>query len=146
MNRRTVAVAAAFFAVVVFGACGEEESPPRAKPAKTVSTPPELDAVTSAPPATPSKLPGAATPDDAALTLHDHWVAGDASAAAETATKRAVAELFAHQGNPLEFMGCIREGSKHTCFFYYEGGGLNMIVEGDPAGGYLVTKAFFVAD
>lgn len=145
MKWRTGAVAGALLALVVLGACGEDEAPPRAKPAKTFSPAPELDAITP-PPSIPPEQSGAATPDDAALTLHDHWVAGDAGAATETATQQAVNELFAHQGNPLEFMGCIREGSKQRCFFYYEGGGLNMIVEGDAAGGYLVTKAFFIAD
>jgi hypothetical protein len=132
--------------VLAGAACGEEEEPPRAKPAKTMTPAPELDAITTPPPTFVPESPGAATPDDAARTLHDNWVAGDSAAALDSATQQAVNELFAHPGNPLEFTGCIREGVKHTCFFYYEGGGLNMIVNGSPAEGYLVTKAFFVAD
>jgi hypothetical protein len=146
MTRRALVVVG-MVVVIAFGACGDDEARPRAEP-QTSATPeaspaPTLDAITTPPPAQPS---GASTPDDAALTLHDHWVAGDSSAALETATQQAVNELFAHPGNPLDFQGCIREGSRHTCFFYYEGGGLNMIVMGDPATGYLVSKTFFVAD
>jgi hypothetical protein len=124
-------------------ACGEDEPRATPKPAKSLSPAPTLDAI---PTPTPPSATGAASPDDAALTLHDHWVNADAAAALETATQQAVNELFAHPGNPLDFQGCIREGTRHTCFFYYEGGGLNMIVTGGPAEGYLVTKAFFVAD
>jgi hypothetical protein len=136
-----------FVVILALGACGEEERPPRLTPRKTLPpTAPTLDAIPTPPPASPIAVPGAPTPDEAALTLHEHWVAGDGEAATETATQQAVNELFAHPGNPLDFTGCIREGSKHTCFFYYEGGGLNMVVGGNPADGYLVTKAFFVAD
>jgi hypothetical protein len=137
----------AAIALVVFGACGDDDAPLLGKPAKTLSPAPTLDAITSPPPALGSPSPpGAPTPDEAARTLHDHWVDGDAEAALDTATQQAVAELFAHPGSDLDFQGCIREGSQHTCFFYYEGGGLNMIVRGNPAEGYLVTKTFFVAD
>jgi hypothetical protein len=142
MRTRTT-ITLAVVAAVAFAGCGDDDPAPRAKPPKTFSPAPTLDAITTPPPAEPS---GATSPDDAALTLHEHWVAGDSAAALETATQQAVNELFAHPGNPLDFQGCIREGSEHTCFFYYEGGGLNMIVSGDPADGYLVTKAFFVAD
>lgn len=133
--------------VVALGACGDDDPAPRAKPAKTFTPAPTLDGITTPPPTVVAPSPvGAPTPDEAARTLHDHWVAGDPAAALDTATQQAVNELFAHPGNPLDFQGCIREGAQHTCFFYYEGGGLNMIVRGDPAEGYLVTKAFFVAD
>jgi hypothetical protein len=131
--------------VITLGACGDDEPTGLgAKPSKTVSPAPTEDAILT-PAVTPSPA-GAPTPDEAARTLHDHWVDGDSLAALDTATQQAVNELFAHPGNPLEFQGCIREGNRHTCFFYYEGGGLNMIVNGNPAEGYLVTESFFVAD
>lgn len=152
MRTAKAGVACALVVVLAAGACGEDDATQRAKPAKTLTPAPELDAITTPPPtvAPPTTLPaspaGALTPDEAARTLHDHWVDGDSAAALDTATQQAVNELFAHPGGALDFQGCIREGTKHTCFFYYEGGGLNMIVNGDPAEGYLVTKAFFVAD
>jgi hypothetical protein len=141
-------VVCALIAVLAAGACGDDESPQAAKLPKTGSPEQTLSAITD-PPLTPAFTqtpPTALTPDDAARTLHDHWVAGDSTAALETATQKAVNELFAHPGGALDFQGCIRKGSKHTCFFYYEGGGLNMIVRGSRAEGYLVSKAFFVAD
>jgi hypothetical protein len=145
--RKLAAVLGAVALLASTGACADDdEQGPRAKPAKTSPAAPTIDAVTTPPPTVPSGPPGATTPDQAARTLHDHWVAGDSSAALETATQQAINELFAHPGNPLDFQGCIREGTEHTCFFYYEGGGLNMIVQGSPAEGYVVTKAFFVAD
>ena len=139
---------------LVLGGCGDDDPEPLGQLPKNLSPAPTLDASLTPPPLTPAYTPGAdtsdeagaATPDEAALTLHDHWVEGDSTAALETATQQAVNELFAHTGNPLDFQGCAREASRHTCFFYYEGGGLNMIVRGSPAKGYLVTKAFFVAD
>lgn len=133
-------------ALIVAGAlvaCGDDDPAPRAKPAKSPA--PTLDAITM-PPSVAPEPSGAPSPDDAAIALHDHWVNGDSDAALETATQQAVNELFAHPGGALDFEGCIREGPKHTCLFYYEGGGLNMIVHGNPADGYLVTKAFFIAD
>ena len=148
MSHPKLAILIGAVAVLTFaGACGDDDEPAaRGTRATTLSPTPTLDAITTPPPTIPPEPAGAATPDEAALTLHDHWVAGDATAALDTATQQAVNELFAHPGNPLDFQGCIREGAKHTCFFYYEGGGLNMIVRGNPADGYLVTKAFFVAD
>lgn len=147
MNRRLTGIAALILLATTVACGNQEEVPPRAKPAKTTLSPaPTLDAITTPPGTIPPSPPGAPTPDEAARTLHDHWVAGDSVAALDTATQRAVNELFAHPGDPLDFQGCIREGTQHTCFFYYEGGGLNMIVRGNPADGYLVTKAFFVAD
>lgn len=144
MTKNLVAVVAVV--VVALSACGDDDpTPPRAKPPKTVVPAPSIDAITTPPPSVAPPA-GATSPDEAALTMHEHWVEGDSTGALETATQQAVNELFAHPGNPLDFQGCIREGSQHTCFFYYEGGGLNMIVKGDPADGYLVTKAFFVAD
>ena len=143
MRARTI-VAVSVAALAVLGACGDDTEPRATTPPNSPA--PSIDAITN-PPTTIAESPaGAATPDDAALTLHDHWVAGDSASALETATQQAINELFAHPGNPLDFQGCIREGSRHTCFFYYEGGGLNMIVTGSPADGYLVTKAFFIAD
>ncbi|HEY7873563.1 MAG TPA: hypothetical protein VIG64_00420 [Actinomycetota bacterium] len=147
MSRRRIATALIALALLA-GACGDDEAEPQAKGPKSNTPAPVEDALTTAAPPSPvaPSPAGASTPDDAAITLHDHWVAGDATGALETATQQAVNELFAHPGNPLQFSGCIREGVKHTCFFYYEGGGLNMIVTGGPAEGYLVTKTFFVAD
>ncbi len=90
---------------------------------------------------------GAPTPEAAAKGFHDRWVAGDSEGAIAFATVPAINQLFAYpSGNPLEYMGCEEEGSKFRCFYYYEGGGLNMVVRDSDAGGWLVTRAFFVVD
>lgn len=121
-------------------ACGDDGDPPAA------SKSPKVPATSTAPSVAPSPAAGAGSPEDAALGLYQAWLDGDPDAAAASATAQAVNELFAHPASEIDFNSCARTGSKHTCFFYYEGGGLNMVVEGSTTTGYLVTKAFFVAD
>jgi hypothetical protein len=94
----------------------------------------------------PSEPAGATSPDEAALGLYQAWLDGDTNTAAGFATPQAINELFAHPGSEIQFNSCSQTGSKYRCFFYYEGGGLNMNVEGSVTTGYLVTKAFFIAD
>lgn len=89
---------------------------------------------------------GATTPDEAALGLYRSWLDDDASTASQFATPQAVNELFAHPSSRIQFNSCSPSGAKYRCFFYYEGGGLNMNVEGSATSGYQVTKAFFIAD
>lgn len=126
--------------VVLAGACGKDDSPgPVASPLASVA-----QSQIAPPPSSPA--PGATTADAAALGLYNAWLDGDTGAAAAFATPQAINELFAHPGNEIQFNSCSRTGTKYRCFFYYEGGGLNMDVEGSVTSGFLVTKAFFVAD
>ena len=140
---RLGAVCACAAVALSFAGCGADDATPaapRERPFTTVST------VPSAAPASPTALAAATTPDEAALGFYDAWLDGDATAAATFATPQAVNELFAHQASEIQFNSCSSAGSKYRCFFYYEGGGLNMNVEGSSTTGFLVTKAFFIAD
>ena len=136
----------AFVCVVVAlfsAACGEDD------PAPPVTTPPtpvasEAPSQTATPPA--SAPAGPTTVDAAALGLYNAWLDGDSEAAAAFATPQAINELFAHPGSEVQFNSCSQVGSKYRCFFYYEGGGLNMDVEGNATSGFRVIKAFFIAD
>jgi hypothetical protein len=141
MRLRSLVVCLVIVAAVG-AACGDDAAP--VEPGATSPAPTALPSVaTEAPPSEPA---GATSPDDAALGLYNAWLEGDADAAVAFATPQAIAELFAHPGNEIQFNSCSQTGSKYRCFFYYEGGGLNMNVEGSVTTGYLVTKAFFIAD
>jgi hypothetical protein len=43
-------------------------------------------------------------------------------------------------------MGCNNRDAGFDCFYYYEGGGLNMRVEGGASAGYRVKSIYFIAD
>jgi hypothetical protein len=140
--RLGVASACLAAAVALVGCGGDDTTPaaPEERPFTTVST------VPSAAPASPTVVAGASTPDDAALGLYNAWLDGDRDVAATYATPDPIEELFAQRPSEIQFNSCSPAGSKYRCFFYYEGGGLNMNVEGSSTAGFLVTKAFFIAD
>jgi hypothetical protein len=144
--RRSSLGALAVIAMTLVSACGggDDAGPRTTKTPQTQSTPADTPLPEASSPA--STEAGAATPEAAARGLYDAWLADDPDAAAATATQQAIDQLFAHPGNEIDFTGCEPTGATYTCFFYYEGGGLDMIVEGSAASGYLVTRAFFVAD
>jgi hypothetical protein len=141
--RRHLLVACAAVALLVV-ACGGDD-PKKAAP-QTAPSPVASAIPTTVSSAPPTEIPGASSPDEAALGFYGAWLEGDTAGAGVFATPQAVNELFAHQASEIQFNSCSRAGSKYRCFFYYEGGGLNMNVEGNPTSGYLVTKAFFIAD
>lgn len=89
---------------------------------------------------------GEETPERAARGLYGAWVAGSRDEAILYATQPAIDQLFRTSANQLRFGGCREEGLGFRCSYYYEGGGLDLIVRDSAAGGYLVTRASFVAD
>ena len=86
-------------------------------------------------------------PDDAAQGLFEAWKTKDRTAAAKFATNEAVTSLYS-EGGPegLQFQGCEKQGEGYLCGYYYEGGGLIMVVEGNDSNGYKVTSTSFIAD
>lgn len=94
----------------------------------------------------PYPTAGLPTPRQAALHFYDDWHAQDESAASGYATQDAIDELFSHQPSNMEFMGCSEEGDYFSCFFYYEGGGMNMTIVDTDAYGHVVTDIGYVAD
>jgi hypothetical protein len=145
----------------VFAACGDDppllvepqstESPEVVEP--TYPGPSETPVVTPEPEPTEvgeSEGPvvsGQDSPEAAAQGLYASWSIDDSAGATAFATAPAIEDLFATEfSGDLEFIGCEEQGLKFGCFYYYEGGGLNLIVRDSDAGGYLVTRAFFVAD
>ena len=92
---------------------------------------------------------GQESPAAAAQGLFDAWQQGDRDLAAQFATQGAIAELFTHEPSAMQFMPPCHELEDEPgtgCFFYYEGGGLNMVVGDSDVSGYFVTRTFFVAD
>lgn len=73
------------------------------------------------------------------------------AAAQRYATPATVRKLFGPNCQPggakVQFMGCERgRGAGYTCFYYYEGGGINLrLVPGGPSG-YRAVSVNFVAD
>jgi len=86
-------------------------------------------------------------PEDAAQGLFNAWKTKDRTTAAQFATSEAITSLYS-EGGPegLQFQGCEKQGAGYLCGYYYEGGGLMMVVEGNDAGGYRVTGTSFIAD
>ena len=62
------------------------------------------------------------------------------------ATQAAIDEAFAQQRADASFTGCTEEGDHFVCFFYYEGGGLNMTVVDSDAYGFIVIDIKYIAD
>ena len=140
--------------VALLVACGDDgEAPPRAAPTVTVTTTVtpapvvETPEPTETPPATPSdtSLAGLSSPELAAQRLYDDWHAQDREFASTYTAPAAVEVLFAQPPGPMEFVGCEPIAGAYDCFYYYEGGGLNIeVVEGEE--GYSVQSVLFIAD
>ena len=145
-------------ALLVLGACGGNDEPA----ASATPTPP----ATSAPPvvseapasqvpasqAPPSQVPdagptaGKETPEEAAQAFVVDWGELDRREASRYATQAAIDEAFAGQPPQAEFMGCIEDGDRFLCGYFYEGGALNIVVRDSDAYGHIVTDIFYVAD
>ena len=152
MNRFLAPVLAS---AVLLIACGDDpEAPAEAVPTVTVTTTVtpapvvETPAPTETTPAAPPEdgsLAGLSSPELAAQRLYDDWHAQDREFASTYAAPAAVDVLFAQSPGPMEFIGCEPAGDAYDCFYYYEGGGLNIeVVEGEE--GYSVQSVLFVAD
>ncbi len=87
-------------------------------------------------------------PEVAARGLYEAWKAGDRAKALKSASQAAVNRLFAQPwtSSDLQFMGCNNRDAGFDCFYYYEGGGLNLRVEGGASAGYRVESVEFIVD
>ena len=141
-------------AVLLLGAaCGDDGVEPIVTPSTVVETPIVVDTPTATPslpgptasPTGPALL-GAPSPEVAARRLYGYWLAEDPLGARAVAQQDAIDQLFNSPPSEIEFTGCEPDGVKFVCFFYYEGGGLNIIVEPASPNGYAATRAFFIAD
>ena len=90
----------------------------------------------------------ASRPETAAQGLYNAWKRNDRRAALKVASSSAVNKVFrTRYGGPgWQFNGCERRSSAYNCFFYYEGGGVNMRVTGSSRSGYRVNSVSFIAD
>jgi hypothetical protein len=96
---------------------------------------------------TPSSGEKVSTPEDAAQGLFDAWKSRNREAAAKFATDAAITMLYMegdHVG--LLFQGCEKQRGDYNCSYYYEGGGLIMLVRGNALDGYKVEETSFIAD
>ena len=163
-SRKAIALwfAVLALAAVALVACGGDDEEPQAEPTAT-PTPAAASVAPETPPpassAPPEETPpadddgpsaaGQTNPRAAALGFYDAWVNGDRDLATSFATPEAIDELFMNQPGPMQFSPpCLEneDSPGYTCFFYYEGGGLNMIVGDSDFAGFFVTDIFYVAD
>ena len=160
MNKTTLAAATAVLALLT--ACGGEDEPAAQATAAPTPTPVATTAppATSAPPASsapassapasaapnPGPTNGKQTPQEAAQAFYADWGELDRASASGYATRAVIDEAFGQQRAQAEFMDCLEEDLRFVCFYYYEGGGLNIIVRDSDAYGFIVTDMFYVAD
>ncbi|HEX2296146.1 MAG TPA: hypothetical protein VHN37_12670 [Actinomycetota bacterium] len=157
-------VIAALTSVLLLAACGGDDEPtaqatptppPEATTAPPASEAPASEAPASEapaseapaseePPAGPTN--GKTTPEEAAQAFVADWAELDRASASGYATQAAIDEAFSGQPPQAEFMGCIEDGLRFLCGYYYEGGALNVVVRDSDAYGFIVTNIFYVAD
>ena len=113
----------------------------------TAASPKAIVEATKSPAETATSGSKVAKPEDAAQGLFNAWKTKDRVVAAKFATNEAITSLYS-EGGPegLQFQGCDKQGEGYLCGYYYEGGGLIMVVEGNDSDGYKVTGTSFVAD
>lgn len=91
-----------------------------------------------------------ATPDLASKHLFDAWGARDRAAALTGATQAAVDLLLRGERGAMTGAGCAPDevlGPGHfICSYTFEGGAVNLQVEGNDLDGYYVGSASFFAD
>ncbi|MDQ3951801.1 MAG: hypothetical protein M3279_02380 [Actinomycetota bacterium] len=146
-------LAAATSVVVVLGACGGDDEPAaRATSTPAATTPPPASEAPaeSAAPATAEPYAGPTagkdTPQEAAQAFYADWGELDGASASGYATQAAIDEAFAQQRAQATFSGCTEDGLQFICFYYYEGGGLNITVVDSDAYGWIVTDVGYIAD
>ena len=144
--------------LVVLGACGGDDGPAaQATPTPPLTTTPLVSEapVTEAPaasaaPATEEPYAGPTagknTPEEAARAFYADWGELDRLSASGYATQAAIDEAFAQQRAQATFSGCNEDDLQFVCFYYYEGGGLNIMVADSDAYGWIVTDTFYIAD
>jgi hypothetical protein len=88
------------------------------------------------------------TPDEAAMTLVDAWLAGDQAAAGRCASEAAVTKIFETSGVGAQYtwQGCFGDPGVPTCAYTYEGGSVQLSMAGTEAAGWQVQTVGYVAD
>ncbi|MSO78724.1 MAG: hypothetical protein EXQ79_03870 [Acidimicrobiia bacterium] len=89
------------------------------------------------------------TPEEAAMSFIDAWIAGDEAAAARCAAPAAVAKIFETSGAGAQYMfqGCFGDDpALPDCAYTYEGGSAHLAVTGTEAAGWQVQSLSYVAD
>lgn len=90
------------------------------------------------------------TPDAAAKGLFAAWQRGDQNDASHYARQRAITAIFSHPNTgdvKYQNQGCSPEGGQFVCSWTYEGGAMQMTVEGVLGNsGYVVDNVTYIAD
>lgn len=90
-----------------------------------------------------------ATPEEAAMSFVDAWIAGDQAAAARCALPAAVTTIFqtSGAGAVYTFQGCAgNDPAVKQCGSTYEGGAVILAVAGSVAAGFQVQSLSYIAD
>jgi hypothetical protein len=114
----------------------------------TTASPKASVEASKSPAETVSSAEKVSKPEDAAQGLFKAWKTKDRTEAAKFASNIAIKTLFS-EGGPegLQFQGCDKQaGGDYNCSYYYEGGGLIMLVKGNSSDGYQVIGTTFIAD
>ena len=88
------------------------------------------------------------SPETTAKGLLSAYKSCNRTAALKFASPAAVRKLFKNcttEGVKVDFMGCEKQGKAYSCFYYYEGGGINLRVV-KYGNGYRVVSVGYVAD
>jgi hypothetical protein len=142
-------------ACALLAGCSKATNTNNTNVASNTTSPTPTTTASPGPTAEASKSPAELTapggkiskPEDAATGLFNAWKTKNRTEAAKFATNEAINSLFS-EGGPegLEFQGCDKQGDEYLCGYYYEGGGLIMVVKGNGSEGYKVTGTSFIAD
>ncbi len=103
-------------------------------------------ATTESPPVTIGII--CTTPEDAAMTFVESWIAGDQAAAARCASDEAVSTIFENSGAGAQYtnQGCFGDPGVPTCAYSYEGGSVSLAMSGSEASGWRVESVSYIAD
>jgi hypothetical protein len=139
-------VIASGVALAVSGGDDEETTPTTTTSSSTTTT-------TAAPPTTATTPVTVAiictTPEDAAMSFVNAWIAGDQAAAARCANQESVNTIFQTSGAGANYtwQGCFGDDpALPTCSYTYEGGAINLAVRGTEASGWKVESVSYFAD
>ena len=88
------------------------------------------------------------TPEEAAMSFVEAWIAADQGAAARCATEAAVTTIFQTSGVGAQYtwQGCFGDPGMPSCAYTYEGGSVNLALAGTEAAGWKVQSVSYIAD
>ena len=146
-----VAIVIVIAAVAIAGG-GDDDKKERSAPTTTTSTS-TTTTTTLAPVTTAATTPVTVgiictTPEDAAMSFVNSWLAGDRGGAQRCATLEATDEIFQTSGAGAQYtwQGCFGDPGVPTCAYTYEGGSVNFTLNGTEASGWKVVDVNYVAD